>query len=300
MLGTVVEITVLQEFEHLIQKCFDECLRIDKEYSRFRDNNELSKLNAKLNVWQEVSSELFFLLEFAQKMNKETKGVFDISVKKILENWGYDKEYSRKKKEQISELGSYELDSKLNKVKLTAEVELGAFGKGYAIDQAVKLMTDNGVFDFVIHGGQSSVSARGADMKSMNQTTSTNDGWTVGLSHPLIPEQRLAEIVLRNESLGTSGTGRQGFFHEGKRFGHIINPLTGWPTDHILSSTVITNNAAKSDALATAFFVMDVSDVEEYCRRNTDVKTILIAPTSKSTAIEMISFNMDESDWSRC
>ena len=101
--------------------------------------------------------------------------------------------------------------------------------------------------------------------------------------------------------MGTSGSGRQGFFHQGKRYGHIIDPRTGWPSDHFLSTTVISPSAALSDALATAFFVMDVESIEEYCRQHTEVSAVLISgePQAGKSEVDLVWFNLSDDDWQR-
>ena len=106
---------------------------------------------------------------------------------------------------------------------------------------------------------------------------------------------------MRNAALGTSGTARQGFFHQGKRFGHIIHPKTGWPTDHFLSTTVISESAELSDALATAFFVMPIESVEAICRQRTDIAAVLVSasPGKDKAEVQLDWFNLDDSDWRR-
>ena len=114
-----------------------------------------------------------------------------------------------------------------------------------------------------------------------------------------MPNCRLAEFKLLNQALGTSGTGRQGFFHQGKRYGHIIDPRTGWPTDHVLSSTVISPSAALSDALATAFFVMKLNEVEDYCKAHPDVAALLVVPSKAKGQIQLEWFNLNDDQWRR-
>ena len=87
---------------------------------------------------------------------------------------------------------------------------------------------------------------------------SSFSGWSVGLRHPLKPGVRLAEFVLQNQALGTSGSGTQFFHHHGKRYGHIIDPRSGWPADEVLSATVIAPTAEVADALSTAFYVAGI------------------------------------------
>ena len=178
------------------------------------------------------------------------------------------------------------------------KINLGGIGKGYAIDCVAQMIREKGIGDFVLHGGQSSVVAAG---NQKNLESESDRGWPVGLSHPLLPDRRLAEFYLRDAALGTSGTARQGFFHQGKRFGHIIHPQTGWPTDHFLSTTVISPSAELSDALATAFFVMPIEAVEAVCRQHTDVGAVLVSEsTGKDKGeVQLEWFNLDESDWTR-
>jgi thiamine biosynthesis lipoprotein len=110
----------------------------------------------------------------------------------------------------------------------------------------------------------------------------------------------LAEVYLRNQALGTSGTARQGFYHQGKRYGHIIDPRTGWPSDRYLSTTAISPSAAVSDALATAFFVMPLESVKTYCDNHPEVSAIIVSenPAAKGpVAIE--TFNLIEDSWKR-
>ena len=198
------------------------------------------------------------------------------------------------------------------------QINLGGIGKGYAIDRMAQLFGEREVNDFIVHGGQSSVLARGnqddftgglerstpqrstsAPAAAPSQEPTKEIGWTVGLSHPTVPGCRLAEFKLFNQALGTSGTGRQGFFHQGKRYGHIIDPRTGWPTDHVLSSTVISPSAALSDALATAFFVMELNEVENYCKAHPDVAALLVVPGKAKGQIQLEWFNLSDDQWQR-
>lgn len=120
-------------------------------------------------------------------------------------------------------------------------------------------------------------------------------GWGIGVTHPNLPEVRLAELTLCDQALGTSGTARQGFYHRGKRYGHIIDPRTGWPASHFLSTTVLAPTAAEADALATAFFVMTTDEVEAYCDRNRAISAILISGVGKtSSEVNVTTINVEE------
>ena len=98
-------------------------------------------------------------------------------------------------------------------------------------------------------------------------------------------------------ALGTSGTGRQGFYYRGRRYGHIIDPRNGHPSDHCLSSTVIAESAADCDALATAFFVMKPEEVARFCEQHSQFKAVLVLPGKASGEISVETFNMNPQDW---
>jgi thiamine biosynthesis lipoprotein len=76
---------------------------------------------------------------------------------------------------------------------------------------------------------------------------------------------RLARLRLRDGALATSGAGEQFFEVDGKRYGHVIDPRTGWPASGVLSVSVVTAEGAVSDALSTAFLVGGLEVAQRYC-----------------------------------
>ncbi len=278
--------------------------RLEAQLTTYRNDSEISVLNSSASEqWLRVEPGLFGLLVVAKQIFDDTGGAFDITSGVLSELWGFSRRQGRVPSESaiagtLPKVSNHLIqfsDDGCVKLMGGASVNLGGIGKGYALDRAVGLLQELGIHDFVIHGGQSSVIARGNQLTA--DESEPGRGWTIGLSHPTQPETRLAEIHLRNEALGTSGTGRQGFFHQGRRYGHIIDPRTGWPTDHCLSSTVISDDATKCDALATAFFVMQRNDVEKYCKMHPNVKAILVLPGDKPGKITIESFNLTSDDW---
>lgn len=297
---------------------------LEDQLSIYRDHSEVSQLNRSAQSQSTpVETLLFHLLKLAQELHESTGGAFDITSSSLTKLWGFDNRDGAVPdpeliEETLRQVGSkhLSLDPARETVSFSnpaLQINLGGIGKGYAIDRMAQLFAEREIKDFIVHGGQSSVLARGnqddfsndeiagspdpSTASSENQPKDT--GWTVGLSHPTVPDFRLAEFKLRNQALGTSGTGRQGFFHKGKRYGHIIDPRTGWPTDHVLSSTVISPSAALSDALATAFFVMELNEVEAYCEAHSDVSALLVVPGKTKGQIELEWFNLDDDQWRR-
>jgi thiamine biosynthesis lipoprotein len=150
------------------------------------------------------------------------------------------------------------------------ELNLGSIGKGYALDRVGQLLAAAEIHDVLVHGGNSSVLARGSHGATPGQ------GWSVGVRNPLRPDHHLGEIRLRDRALATSGSGTQFFMHEGQRYGHILDPRTGWPAQEVLSATVIAPTAALAEALSTAFYVLGSKQAEAYCQQHAEISAILV------------------------
>ena len=286
---------------------------LEDQMTVYRDHSEISQLNRlAFQTPVKVEQRLFELLQSAEKIYRETDGAFDVTAGQLSKLWGFEKRSAKIPQPHaiqttLQTVGSQHisLDEESATVSFAVEglkINLGGIGKGYAIDRTGSLLRIEGINDFAIHGGQSSVLCAGNNV-TQNRRTSDNakSGWPIGLSHPVLPEIRLATFHLNDQALGTSGSGRQGFFHDGKRYGHIIDPRTGWPADRFLSTTVISPSAALSDALATAFFVMKLEEIEDYCRTNTDVAAVITLgdPAAGRGDVELVWFNLGDDDWQR-
>ncbi len=274
---------------------------LEDQLSVFRDDSEICGLNRLASTKSvEVGRRLFGLLSRSVEASELTDGAFDITAGPISKLWGFLKRdgrfpNDRELSETLNRVGSrwLALDIENHAVAFLRdglEINLGAIGKGHALDQCVSLMHSEGVDDFLIHGGQSSVVARGS-------RGGGDRGWTVGVKHPLRPDLRLAEIFLRDQALGTSGSAAQSFRHQGKRYGHILDPRTGYPADGVLSATVIAPDATVADALSTAFYVLGVERSFEICESRPDWAAIFVLEGRRSGAVEIQSFGLADDVW---
>lgn len=100
-------------------------------------------------------------------------------------------------------------------------------------------------------------------------------GWKISIRNPC-GDSNFAIVRLKDQALATSGAGVQFFNHKGSRFGHIIDPRSGMPAKHFLRTTAIADNAVSADALSTAFFVMEIQEVQAFCENNPDVGALLV------------------------
>ena len=134
------------------------------------------------------------------------------------------------------------------------EINLGAIGKGWAIDKAVDHIEMEGIENFLIHGGHSSVRSRGT--RGLAGQKTEQNGWPVGLRHPLPSREADWHNYASEQSARHKRIWHRSFFIEkGQKIGHILDPRTGQPASGVLSATVLADTAAEADALATAAYI---------------------------------------------
>lgn len=286
--------------------------RLEAQMTIYRDDSELTTINR--HAAREpvaIEPRLFGLLQLAQRLHRETGGALDITTGPLSRVWGFlQRKGQLPSNDQIATAQSLvgfdqvQLIPETKSIQFTTagvEINLNAIGKGYALDRAAELLEGQGVSDFLWHGGRSSVLARGRNRIRDPREKTANDGWTIGLRHPFEPEKRLAEFHLHNSALATAGSATQFFKHDGKSFGHILNPRTGWPAANLLTATAIAPTAAEADALATAFYILGPSETRKYCDRHPEVKAVLISPArqhdGQNGKIGIDAFGMQVDDW---
>ena len=273
--------------------------QLESQMTVYRPDSEVLSINRTAGQGPvPVEPRLFRLLSQAVELYRATGGAFDITSGPLSKAWGFFKRAGRfPSSEDVeiakSRVGSHwiELDANAKTIRFRRpdlEISLNAIGKGYALDRCAELLVERGIVDFLIHGGRSSILARG----SRAIDASHDKGWLVAVKHPFRPDEVLLELWLRDRALGTSGVGNQFFHFEGKRYGHILDPRTGWPTDRVLSATVLAPDAATADALATAFFVMGINDALEFCESRPELAAIFVRPAARAGDIELVTHGL--------
>ncbi|MCG8448437.1 MAG: FAD:protein FMN transferase [Pirellulales bacterium] len=281
---------------------FDTLESLETQMTIYRDHSEVIEIN--LNAADnpvEVEPGLFCLFELASKLSYETGGAFDITSSPLSRAWGFLRREGRlpSGKEIDAALAKvgYEkvkLDSERRTIHFRepgVEINLNSIGKGYALDRVAQQLDGLGVRDYLWHGGSSSVLARGGNRAD------PQGAWTLGLRDPLQPVRRIAEFHLRDQALGTAGGATQFFQHEGRSLSHIIDPRTGWPAEGVLTATVVAPSAAEADALATAFFVMGIEAVADYCALHPAIGAVLVCPGEEPGQVALHDFGLTEDSW---
>ena len=256
----------------LADAALDEVDRIEQQLSVFRVDSEVSKLNREAALAPvKVDQSLYQLLSLCKELHHDTEGAFDVTSGPLTRCWGFLMRQGRvptpeQIEEAISSVGSEKLlldpSGSVFFTRSDIEINFGSIGKGYALDRIASIF-DSQKQSCLLNAAGSSFRAIGSDT------------WTVGLRDPTVKSRRLGVLRLRNCSMSTSGSEEQFFESEGRRYGHIIDPRTGWPSESVTSVTVVTDSAAVSDALATAFFVAGRQLAERYCKSHPEVAAIL-------------------------
>ena len=275
---------------------------LEAQLTVYRETSEVSQLNQRAFEQPIVVEErLFLLLQTAASIWLETSGAFDITSGPLTKVWGFYQRQGRLPSETeiasaLDKVGMQHLllDPAARTIQFTkpgCEINLGSIGKGYALDRCAELFSEAGVTNYLLHGGNSSLLARGG--------SGSDDCWWIGVRDPLRSERRIFEIAVRNRAVGTSGAAVQFFIYRGERYGHIIDPRSGWPARGSLSVTVLAPTAAEADALATAFYVLGPDGSREYLGKHPEIAALLFTQGAKSGTWDVEAVNLAEDDLRR-
>ncbi|MBN9692836.1 MAG: FAD:protein FMN transferase [Verrucomicrobia bacterium] len=240
----------------IAEEALDEIERLENLLSRYRPHTDIARINRGAAFAPvPISPETFRLLERARKLTEFTEGAFDPTVGALLEVWGFTSGAGRTPEPDLLEAArtrigwnQVELDDSHSTVRFLqpgVSLDLGAIGKGYALDVAVERLREAGVKSALIHGGTSSMVAIGP----------RPDGspWFVSVVNS--PESSQT-IPLQNESLSVSAPTGKWFRDEaGLLQGHVLDPVLGKPVAVSHPAAVVSPFATDSDALSTALLV---------------------------------------------
>ena len=273
------------------QAALDEADRLEQVMTIFRESSELSRINAAAHERPVAAgAELFGLLETCASLRDSTGGAFDITATSLSRIWGFLRREGRLPTDaEITEarrlVGMHlvELDADAMSVyfrRSGVALNLGAIGKGFALDRLAEFLRRRGVRQALLSAGASSILGIGGALRP----------WQVDL-RSITTGGRLARLRIATGAVGTSGAGEQFFEVDGVRYGHVIDPRSGWPAAGIVSASVITRSAAIADALSTAFFIGGLSLAKQYCADHPNVLAIMTPDDAERRPVVFGSFN---------
>ncbi|MGZ4972097.1 MAG: FAD:protein FMN transferase [Limisphaerales bacterium] len=243
------------------EEALDEIARLEGQLSLYRASSEIARVNARAAFEPvRVTPAVFKLLQHARDLSNECDGAFDITIAPLMRCWGFmggtgqpaDPKQVAEARECIGMAHVHFGDNTIRFDRQGVMIDLGAIGKGYAIDRAVDFLREAGVESALIHGGTSTVYGIGRPMD--------NEAWKVAVAdafgRPAADSANLPTMTLRDEALSVSAIWGRSFEKDGKTLGHVIDPRTGEPSQGAVLAAVISKSAADSDALSTALLVL--------------------------------------------
>ena len=240
---------------------FNELDRLEDELSFFLSNSDISRINnLQQNEIITIGIDAFECLNRCFKLYQRTKGAFDISIRPLIELWKrYDYPGNQPSKEELSLARSktglpwlqiLEGTHQVCLMNKSIQIDLGGFGKGYALDVLKIHLDDWGIRNGLIHSGQSTVSSFGAALPAVK--------WPLSVSDPKNSGTILKNIEFEKGALSGSGI---------KKGQHIIDPRSAKPVTNRLAAWAFTAGAGEADALSTAFMVMTPEEIRNYCNK---------------------------------
>lgn len=264
------------------EEALREVERLDARLSFYRPDSEISHLNTDAaHRPVRVSPDLFALLQHAKNLSEQTSGAFDITIAPLLRCWGFrDGQGTIPHPDELARaramIGMHQvhLDASGSTVQFARAgmlLDLGAIGKGFAVERACEILRETGVTSALIHGGTSTIYALG---QPPDETT-----WTVAVAQPpSVPAEMQIPITLAlaDEALSVSAEWGKCFESEGRTYGHVLDPRSGQPVQGAVLAAVVSPSPTETDALSTALLVLGRAGQERISGLRPGAKTLLI------------------------
>jgi len=291
--------------QSIAEEALDEIEKLDAKLSLYNPSSQIARVNRQAAIAPvRVDPLLFDLLERCLKLSTYTQGAFDITMGPLIKCWGFMKGTGEAPSESAIEhamqvVGRQHvlLDRNNYTVQFDREgvmLDLGAVGKGYALECAAEIIRDYELESAILHGGTSTISAIG--------TPPEDDAWHIAIIKPekdpafpyyvasgddsssdFTPEDLLTSVPLKNQSLSVSAVWGKSFQTDNRTFGHVINGRTGQPAHGQWMAGLVCDNTTDTDALSTAMLVDGLKAMPAIQSLYPDSKWLLVEQGEKET-----------------
>ena len=277
-MGTSYHITVVGDVlsmsePKLREKIEAELSLVNAAMSTYQEDSELSRFNKESSgQWHKVSSAMFTVMTEATAIFQLSSGKFDVTIAPLVNLWGFGPDFQEDRvperaaidaaRERVG-LGHIQLDRQKGIYKSRSDVviDLSAIAKGYGVDRIAEMLEGLGIGNYMVEIG--------GDLRTAGNNVKGKT-WRIAVERPHIGQRAVHRILaISNMAVATSGDYRNFFQWQGKRYSHVIDPLTGWPVaDELVSVTVLSPDAMRADGLATAFLVMGIDKAYPWAEAN--------------------------------
>ena len=253
-MGSPCELQLYAENDFLAQKIAQQIItdvhRLERKYSRYRADSFLSKINevAASGGSIDVDEETAGLLNYAQTCYELSDGLFDITSGILRKAWRFDSPALPNEKiiqSLLAKIGWQKLhweNSTLTFSQAEMEIDFGGIVKEYAADRAATLCLNAGISHGIVNlGGDIKIIGAHPDSKP----------WRVGIQHPRDKTKVWKTLKLKTGALASSGDYERCMVIDGVRYGHILNPKTGYPVRHLAAVSVVADLCVVAGSAAT-------------------------------------------------
>lgn len=256
-----------EKAESAVDKAVDEINRLETVLSAEKKESDIYKLNETGSGT--LSEDTKDIVEEALKINKTTKGAFDISIYPLMVKWGFTtQKYNVPSKNEISKLlenvdsSKIIFDEKSGSIKLdkNMKVDLGGIAKGYTSSRVMQIFKQCGVTSGLV--------SLGGNVQALG-TKTDGENWQIAIENPDKSSDYIGVVSVKDKAVITSGGYERYFEKNGKIYHHILDPKTGYPAESGLKSvTIVSDNGTLADALSTSLFVMGKEKALDYWREH--------------------------------
>ncbi|MFI3315199.1 MAG: FAD:protein FMN transferase, partial [Rikenellaceae bacterium] len=231
----------------------------DRSCSLFNPNSLINSINARQDSVMDIN--IKECIELAHFLSDESEGMYDVTVKPLIDAYGFAAANAQKSVnvDSILQFVGYKKIKTLGDTILLpsgVEIDLNSIAQGYSVDKVAELFDQEGIENYLIEiGGE--VFCRGKNFEGGK--------WRIGIDKPIddnfSPGANLQTIIELDSGRGlaTSGNYRRYKIVDGKRINHTICPVTGMSIDNnLLSATVIASTSALADGYGTMLMALGV------------------------------------------
>jgi thiamine biosynthesis lipoprotein len=281
VMGTVFEIVAYDHSpEHAtdaIEKAFQEIVYLDDLLSDYKPDSALSTLNRTAHFHaQSVPPDLYEIVDQSVRFSRLSDGMFDVSIAPLVNLWKAalrgEGMPSPEQQEKVRSCVGYQ------KIELTPpdrigfrspclQLDLGAIGKGYAVDRAAEILRSSGIRDALVNAGGSTILAMGCPPDQA--------AWLVHLRDP--SNKIDPHVMLEDESVSTSEQTPSSLLGSASA-GHIIDPETGMPLRTAFAVSAVSRTATESDALSTTLLLLGPIKGKALVNKMAGVSAIWVSP----------------------
>ena len=233
--------------------------KFEARYSRFRDDSLISRINvAAGRDWVEIDEEMGVLLQLCDQLYMTTSGIFDPTALPLIRLWYRSLGMPVPElpsdvavADAMSKVGWLRVEKDSERIMLPDQgmaIDFGGFGKEYAVDQAASIAEAHGLEAYLVDFGH--------DIRVVGAPRGL-PCWHIGLEDPFKPEQCWSSLGITDRGIASSGDYIRSFVRNGRRYGHIIDPRTGYPVSNgNRCVTVLADTCLESGILSTTAFIL--------------------------------------------